>query len=197
MLTKRMVLTSLLMVHSLSFAAITYDFKNSAGEVKFEAVGKPKLMKINGHGKGVVGSLAQEKGKLSGELSFELATLGTDIDMRDHHMKDKYLQVSQFPTAKLSDIEIALPDGWLESAKEAKGLAFTAQMELHGVKKPVKGTVNLQAEGDKVNLKAEFPLKLSAHSIDIPSFAGVTVAEDITVTVDSSAAVQKVATAVH
>jgi len=110
-------------------------------------------------------------------------------------MKEKYLQVSQFPTAKISDIEIALPAGWLESAKEAKGLEFTGQLELHGVKKPVKGTVNLQADGDKVSLKAEFPLKLSAHSIDIPSFAGVTVAEDITVTVDTSAAVQKVAAA--
>ena len=185
------VLVGLALTSALSHAAVTYDFQNSVGEVKFEAVGKPKLMKINGHGKGVVGSLSQDKSKMSGELSFELGTLGTDIDLRDRHMKDKYLQVGQFPTAKLSDIEIALPAGWMESAKEAKDLEFTAQLELHGVKKPVKGKVNLQADGEKVALKAEFPLKLSAHSIDIPSFAGVTVAEDITVTVDTAAAVAK------
>jgi polyisoprenoid-binding protein YceI len=174
-----------------SFAAIQYGFKKDVGQVRFEAQGKPKLMTISGDGVGVDGKLAEDQGSLKGELSFQLDSLQTHLALRDHHMKDKYLQTAQHPTAKVTDIQIKLPEGWMTTTKEAKSLAFTGILELHGQKQPITGTADLKDNGGKIHLQAQFPVQLSKHGIDIPSFAGVVVAEDIKVFVNTDVEVLK------
>lgn len=179
-----------LLVATPVLAATQYAFKQDVGQVRFEAQGRPKLITINGDGKGVRGSLTQEGDQMKGELEFDLGSLETHLALRDRHMKEKYLQVQDHPVAKLTEIQITIP-ATFKTEKKAAGVPFTAMLTLHGEKKPVKdGKVNLEEKDGKVEIKAEFPLKLSEHKIDIPSFAGVTVAEDIKVFVATAAEVQ-------
>jgi polyisoprenoid-binding protein YceI len=183
-------LVLLIFFSQLSQAAIQYAFKNEVGQVRFEAQGRPKLTTISGDGTGVKGNLAQDNNMLKGTVEFNLDTLQTHLALRDRHMKEKYLQTKEHPVATLTDVKITLPDGWGKTVKEAKAVAFTADLSLHGVKKTITGTVDLKSADQKVELKAQFPVKLSEYKIDIPSFMGVTVAEDVKVYVDTTAEVQ-------
>jgi polyisoprenoid-binding protein YceI len=59
-------------------------------------------------------------------------------------------------------------------------------LKLHGVEKPVSGTFDLSGSGASPKLAAKFAIKLSDFGIGIPSFAGVTMADEVAVTVLSS-----------
>jgi hypothetical protein len=46
-------------------------------------------------------------------------------------------------------------------------------MLLHGVKKPVAGTVEIHSEGTSRRVRAEFPLVLTDWSVTPPEYLGV------------------------
>lgn len=153
----------------------------SSGKVEFEAVGKPSFLKIKGEGEGPQGNVKLDK-NVTGEFTFKLSTLATGIALRDTHMKDKYLQVGQYPDATLKLQEVT---GWDVSKAEAKGIPFIGTLKIHGVEKPVTGTVDVKTKGSGYEVSANFEAKISDFSIDIPSYAGITVADNVKVTVKS------------
>ena len=69
----------------------------------------------------------------------------------------------------------------------AENVPFTGKLALHGVEKPVSGTAKIEKTGDKVTVAANFGLKVSEYGIVIPVFAGITMADDVQVTVADSA----------
>ena len=153
----------------------------AAGKVEFEAVGKPSFLKIKGEGEGPQGHVKLDK-NVTGEFTFKLSTLVTGIALRDTHMKDKYLQVGQYPEATLKLQEVT---GWDVSKAGAKSIPFKGTLKIHGVEKPVTGTVDIQTKGNGYEVAANFEAKISDFSIDIPSYAGITVADNVKVTVKS------------
>ncbi len=168
---------------NFSHAAINasqFEFKPEAGKVEFKTKGWPNLVTIKGEGPGVSGSLKQDGGKVSGDLSFQLDSLKTGIDLRDSHMKDNYLEVKQHPTAQLTLKDVAVPEN-LDGS-----FAFTGTMNLHGVEKEVKGQAELELDGDQIRMTAEIPVKLSDFKIAIPSYQGITVAEKVTILFEST-----------
>ena len=92
---------------TMFFLMTTVCFANAfvvkKGDVKFTAVGKPGFLKIRGESKGQFpkGSIKIEKDSVTGEFDFDLKNLDTGIELRNTHMKDKYLEVAKFPSAKL------------------------------------------------------------------------------------------------
>jgi polyisoprenoid-binding protein YceI len=112
------------------------------------------------------------------ESTFALVNLTTGIEMRDEHMKNKYLQVKEFPQAVLKIESINLPEGFEEKATNIKEQNFSGKLSMHGVEREVSGTFSLS---ESLELSARFILKLTDFGIEIPNYLGVVVADTVTV----------------
>ncbi|MGK5089731.1 YceI family protein [Bdellovibrionota bacterium FG-2] len=164
-------------------APLEVIIQKASGSVEFLAIGRPSALRIRGKGAGPEGvvkvSRASGKPVAQGLLRFELALLDTGIDSRTEHMKEKYLEVAKFPQAVLSFSDLALPD-----SSPVKGkVAFKGELTFHGVTHAIAGSSEIMEIEKSFVVEAEFPVKLSEFKVEIPNFAGITVAEDVTVTV--------------
>ncbi len=155
-------------------------------KITFDAIGNPGFINIEGKLILNNGELKLKDEKFEGTIQLDLTKIETGIDLRDSHLKEKYLEIEKFPQAKL---EIVLPEtGNLkfldESAENKFSLNLPGSFELHGVKKnidlPIKGKKN--ADGS-IEGNTEFEINLKDFGIEIPSFAGITVAEKVVVKV--------------
>ena len=127
---------------------------------------------------GEVGTAAPQAGGLAGALLVKLDTLETGIGLRDHHLRDNYLEVGKgagYDVATLENIQLEKSDG---------KSAFKATLLLHGQKRQVSGTSTLHRRSDgTTHVDAEFPLKVSEFSIPKPTYLGVGVRDEIQVKV--------------
>jgi polyisoprenoid-binding protein YceI len=131
------------------------------------------------------GSLTPGAGKpvpLTGELVLELSTIDTGIDLRNRHLRDKYLELGKgrgFDKAALSEIVVADAAGTDFQGRSG----FTGTLLLHGVRKPVSGTAEFKRAGTATQVEASFPLTLTDFSIMPPEYLGVGVADRVMVKV--------------
>ena len=153
----------------------------SKGQVVFEAVGKPSFLKIKGQGEGPEGEVSVTD-KVTGSFKFKMSSLDTGIGLRNDHMKNKYLEVEKFPTAELKIEEVANFDA---AKAEATALPFKGTLTIHGVAKPVAGTVDVKKKDKGYAVAANFETKITEYSIAIPSYAGITVADSVKVSVQT------------
>lgn len=135
----------------------------------------------------VTGSLTLTPGPpasaaFAGNLRLDLSRIDTGIDLRNQHLREDYFEVAKgpgFDAAVLSDL--VLPDA--DPAKPGGKTRFTAQLLLHGVKKPVSGTAEINTLVNTARIDARFPLRLSDHAISPPRYLGVGVQNEIQVVV--------------
>jgi polyisoprenoid-binding protein YceI len=165
------------------------DLDNGSGNVEFRATGHPSSLRIVGKGAAPKGKFTVAGNQAQGTISFDLNSLDTGIEMRTHHMKEKYLETGKYQQATLTVSHLTLPEDIAISHFSAENIPFTGTLLLHGVQKPVSGTAKIEKTGDKVILSAQFGLKVSDYGIVIPSFAGITMADEVQVTVADSAPV--------
>ncbi len=158
-------------------AASTKTLSVESGKVQFLAVGKPSFLKVNGEGKAPTGTMTIENGKATGEFTFDLASLDTKNETRTGHMKDKYLEVEKFPKATIKFKDVDAPGDVVKAD-------IPAELTLHGQTRPVTMKAELSG-GEKRTASGNFKIKLSDFGIAIPSYAGVTIADEVTVTIDS------------
>src|SRR2546426_700062 len=81
-----------------------------------------------------------------GTLDVDLRTIDTGINLRNEHLREKYLEVDKgagYDKAVLSEIDLK---GLKPDAPEGKG-SFTGSLMLHGVKKTVSGPVEVRKAG--------------------------------------------------
>lgn len=162
----------ILLLVSFNSLSATHRIKMKASLVEFKARGKPAFISIDGKGNTLEGELSIMNDLISGVINFDLKSLDTGIELRDEHMKDKYLQVATHSIATLT----------LKDVKSAAGeFNFTGVMKLHGVERKVSGIAQLSDS----KLVAILKLKLSDYEIEIPSFQGITVADEVTVKVNT------------
>ncbi len=168
----------LVLASSLARAEGEVAYKITAGSAGFTAVGKPGFLRITGENGVPTGTISIEPGKrlASSDIHVPLAPLTTGIDMRDHHMKEKFLQTEKFPEATFKANELAFPGGKLPESAEVPG-TFT----VHGVSKPVTATVTIKAVDKGFDCETDFEITVSDFGMDIPSFAGVTMADKVKV----------------
>lgn len=157
--------------------AIELKFSEADGKVSFLAKGKPAMIKIMGEGTGPAGTLTLENDKLAGTLSIDLTKLTTKIEMRDDHMKNKYLEVSKFPKAEMTFKDVSFKNDTTE-------MPFQASLNLHGITKPVSGTIQFAKIDKQTAGIAKFTIKVTDFLPELPSYAGIKVADDVEVTVD-------------
>jgi polyisoprenoid-binding protein YceI len=137
----------------------------------------------------LTGTLTLEGAKparLLGDVSMDLATIDTGIALRNQHLRENYLEVAKgegYNKAVLSDIQLADASGETFDGTTP----FTGTMLLHGVKKPVAGTVEIHSEGTSRRVRAEFPLVLTDWSVTPPEYLGVGVGSRLLVKVTLTA----------
>lgn len=149
----------------------------------FTAIGSPGFLKINGDGGKITGSITELGGKVYGSLQVVVADIKTGIELRDKHMKEKYLEVEKFPkiTFVLNPVQ---PNG--------TGFAFTGEMTIKGDTIPINGTAKANTiRPEKQLITANFSIDMKdLKSVGVPSYLGVTVADKVDVAV-SFLAIQK------
>ena len=163
-------------------ASTKLKMEEQKGKTEFLAVGNPGFLKINGKGNGPKAEFEIKDNVLNGKFEIDLKTLDTGMSLRNTHMKEKYLQIDKFPNAVLTIENQKLAENWSLDKPEIKGKKIAGQLEVHGVRKPVEVLYSLN--NDK-KIQAEFDIKISDFNIEIPSFMGVTVADKVTVKVES------------
>ena len=190
-MTKKTVL--LFLVASLngycSFAAVpgrsSLNLDQGTGSIEFHATGHPSAIKIVGKGSAPHGKLTVTDSTITGESTFELASLDTGIEMRNKHMKEKYLEVQKYPQAKLTITQLKLAQPLSEN-QTLDHVPFTGKLLLHGVESPVSGTAHLEKKGTQMSITAEFNLQIKNFGITEPTFAGISMADEVQVVVQTT-----------
>lgn len=165
-------------------------FKAADGKTEFLAIGKPAMIKIGGEGPGPEGTLTAHKNTLNGTLKVDLTKLTTKIDLRDDHMKNKYLEVGKFPEASLEFVNLELPQDFATFSDKEAEVPFKAKFTMHGKTSDVTGKAKISKKAKDISGNAEFVFKITDHLDTLPTWLGVKVAEEVTVKVQLKGAVQ-------
>jgi polyisoprenoid-binding protein YceI len=153
-----------------SVAALGALASPSVAHVTFAAAG-PAGMKIEG----TTTDLAVSDDGATLSVDVPLANVSTGIALRDHHMREKYLEV---PSATLQVARSALK---LPAAGGGVEVDVPATLRLHGQSHPV--TVHYEARSDSAGFSARgrFRVNMNDYGITVPSYLGVTVKPDVDV----------------
>jgi polyisoprenoid-binding protein YceI len=131
---------------------------------------------------GTVSSAPAPPGALDGELSVDLSSLDTGIELRNTHLREKYLEVArgaEFANAVLSAVRLDKA-----VAPTFRGQTpFTGTLLLHGTRRPVAGQADIRPEGNDVRVVASFPVRLDDYGIATPRYLGVGVKNEVQVKV--------------
>lgn len=181
---KMIAILALIALTSPAYAAVSLT--PDQGSTQFLAVGRPSALKINGKGEGPSGSLEFKKDGetylMNGEAVVDMSKLETGIGLRDRHMKDNYLEVEKFKTAKLTLKDVKVPKAVIENGGEVK---CKGNLDLHGKQQDVDVAMKLEKKDTVLGATSKFTIKLSDFAISVPKYAGITVADEVTVTTET------------
>ena len=145
-------------------AKVSFTGKGPAG---FKMVGTTEQLHLADDGKSLT-------------FTVPLDTLKTGIDLRDRHMREKYLETGRYPSAVLVVPRSAIS---LPAAGQTKEGSARGTLTLHGKSKEVPFTYKVQRTGDTYQVTGAVPLDFRDYGISVPSYMGVTVKPDIAVDV--------------
>jgi len=133
------------------------------GPAGFKMEGKTKAVDVKDDGKNLT-------------VTVGLKELDTGIGLRDSHMRDKYIEVAKFPDATLVVPVAGLKEDGSET--ESKG-TFT----VHGVSKEITFKYKATCKAGTCDVEGTAGVNIKEHGINVPSYMGITVKPDITVSV--------------
>lgn len=141
----------------------------------FFANGTP-AMKFTGKGTDVT---VADDGKVV-TITVGLASMETGIELRDKHMREKYLETGKWPTARL-EIDKAKLELPAEGASVKSKV--TGTLDLHGTKKKVKVGYQIEKREGAYVVRGALNLNMNDYGITVPNYVGVTVEPDVAVAV--------------
>jgi len=109
----------------------------------------------------------------------DLASLDTGIGLRNSHMRDRHLETDTYPEAVFTASEVASASAPSLAAGTPVEVVVRGAFDLHGVarEREITATVTLAPDGG-LAVEAAFPVKLSDHGIDRPSFLVMKLADE-------------------
>jgi polyisoprenoid-binding protein YceI len=176
---KRAQIAFFALVSTVALSADAKITRTGTPQVAFHASG-PAGMKIVG----TTSDLDVDDQGAKIVIKVPLAHMTTGIDLRDHHMREKYLQVGTYPNAELTVDRATLhfPTGDGQASGDASGT-----MAIHGKTNNVTFHYNLVRASGSLHVGGTVHLNIRDYSIDVPSYLGVTVKPDIDVEVQFTA----------
>jgi polyisoprenoid-binding protein YceI len=167
----------------LTAKPVTVDLIPQDSTVSFTGSTLKKFVRFDGKGTGVTGKFKITSPKVvEGQATFPLDNLKLDMNTRAKHMKDD-LEVTKFPEAKFVPTSLPWEDPSKVLTQDTKDLPFEGKMTLHGVEKPVTGTVATRKAGDNVEYTFNFKMLLTDYSINQRTYMGLKVGNEFDVEV--------------
>ena len=160
------VITNIL---SLSIAA---NMKLIKSETNFSATGKPAFIKANGNAPLTKAIFQLLDNKLSGMAEVDLRKLDSGIELRDEHLKKKYLHTDKFPVATL-----VIPKQKVDISGKMNKLKAT--LNFHGAKNEILLDTSIEKSGNKLSVISNFKILLTDYAVTLPSFQGITAADKV------------------
>jgi polyisoprenoid-binding protein YceI len=105
-----------------------------------------------------------------------LDTLQTGIDLRDQHMRERYLETNQYPHAALE-----VPWSAIQLPEEGKSLTRTVggRMTIRQRTRDVTITYTIHNKGGVYEATGKVPLDIRDFGITVPQYLGVKVKPDV------------------
>ena len=167
----------LILIYILMLGTSHASTKLLSSELNFTAIGKPAFIKANGSLPLARTDLVFESNSIQGTAEVELINLDSGIELRDKHLKEKYLQVEKYPK---SSIEIPK-----QEIKYNKKIVLKAFLNLHGKKQEIILTTEFFKKDKMIKMLADFEIELSKFEIETPSFQGISAANKVKVKLKS------------
>jgi polyisoprenoid-binding protein YceI len=156
---------------ALPLAAAAALVRTGDAEVQFVATG-PAGLRINGKSY----DLQVADSGAAVKVTVPLAGLKTGIELRDRHLREKYLHVAQHPHAVLEVPRAAIKH-------PAAGGSVTAEADgtltLHGQAKPVRFKYTAQHHGARIRVEGSLRIDIRNHGIEVPSYMGLKVKPEV------------------
>jgi polyisoprenoid-binding protein YceI len=179
----KIFLISLFLNTNSSFAKnVDLELLKDKTSVEFEAKGTPSILSIKGLKAKGAGQFKIVENAMSGDVTVELNDFDTDIDTRNEHMKEKYLETGKtgFNVSRLKLNSVQLNHDFPEKLKKIENQSIEGLLTLHGIEKKVMCQLSMNANSaEEMSGTVSFKLKLTDFGIEIPSFAGITVADEV------------------
>ncbi len=105
-----------------------------------------------------------------GSLNIDLASVSTNIDIRDQRMREQLFDTQQFATASVS-VDLS------KTGVKPGIQTVNVMLDLHGVKKEISATVAITEVGNTVQVSTVAPIMLDAANFDLA--AGITALREI------------------
>ncbi len=164
--------------------AKSFDLSTQESNVEFTAIGKPSLIRINGTGGKLKGSVSFANLIIAAEFIVPLDTVVTGVSLRDKHLKEKYLETDKFPEAILQITDLKTTTDFLNHEGAQKDLPFKGNLKIHGQESPVEGTADINSDQKNIFVHAQTKTNITAHKIDLPNYLGIKVADEVEIKVD-------------
>lgn len=113
-------------------------------------------------------------------VTVPLRNLDTGIALRDSHMKEKYLEVPQFPNAELVVPRSALQ---IPTTSDVSG-DVAAKISIHGQTRDVRFHYEAHKNGARIEVRGRVKVNMRDFGIEVPSYLGITVKPEVNVAVD-------------
>ncbi|MDI1321111.1 MAG: YceI family protein [Algoriphagus sp.] len=164
----------------LSFSALGQEFLTKNGEVVF--LSEAPLNEFEGKSSFLNGLINLDKNLL--DFFIDLNTLKTGISLRDSHMRENYFETDQYPFAEFTGKIAQAPKLVVGERTSVKALGA---FKMHGVERQIEVTGFLtKLQNGKIELSADFTIKLSDYKISIPSLIFYELAEEQKVTIKAT-----------
>jgi hypothetical protein len=144
-----------------ALAGATDDFSlnlnKGTGQITFHGLVNPGAWELHGNGPKPTGQFVIRNGILTETATITLADFKTGIPLRDRHMKEKYLEITKYPTARLDIVDMKFPKELLSGDGKVEKVPFTGQLSLHGKKNSItEGLSKTTRSGDNISAVTTF-----------------------------------------
>ncbi len=163
--TKLTALIVALSLSSISAYAADWVIDSSGSQLNFISIKKMNIAEVHQF-KQLQGSY-DSRGNFV--LDIDLASVDTQVPIRDDRMKKELFEISKFSTAKLTAmIDTDQIDAIAEGASER--FTFDAKLDLHGVTKPITlDVIVTRLVGAKLSVVSAKPVIINADDFELAS----------------------------
>ncbi len=164
-----LLVAAVLLLPSAALAGMRVESGVAKPDIRFKANGEPGALDIDARTNEC--SVVDDGTTLT--FTVPLSNIKTGIDLRDEHMRDKFLQVGTYPNATLAfaKANIAWPT---ELGKRVDG-TLDADFTAHGATKKVKVKYDVSKTKQGWKATASFTYNTTEHGIAVPNYLGVSV----------------------
>lgn len=117
-------------------------------------------------------------------VAVELSALDTGINLRNQHLRNRYLAVTRGPgyrQAQLSALQLETP---LPQVLTTHHTGFVGTLLFHGIEHGITGTAEIRRMDRRLQVEAKFEVSLNDFDIPPPRYLGVGVRDAVAITVN-------------